>query len=172
MRLEGESYMISQQIKEHILDLLNQAHVEYKVFQHKPVFSYEDAEEVAKETGYFGTEGKSLVLKIDESFIVYVTIQGKKVNFDAIKDILGVKKVRLVSAEELQENFGAVPGCAYPFGFEEKFAIYVDPVIFEQEWFVFSPCLPNFTVQAKGAELKNVFANLKNDVTETTEFNQ
>lgn len=159
------------QIKDHMLELLTQVGVEYKVFEHAPILSYEDAERVQKEAGYIGTEGKSLVLKTDDTFIVYMTIQGQKVNFDAIKDTLQVNKVRLASAEELQEHFGAQPGCAYPFGFDEKYAIYVDPVVYEQEWLVFSPCLPTLTVQAKGAQLRNIFDTLSNRVIETEEFN-
>jgi len=160
------------QVKEYMLNLLTQAGVEYKVFEHRPILSYEDAEAVQKEAGYIGTEGKSLVLKADDTFIIYFTIQGKKVNFDAIKEMLQVKKVRLATAEELQEYFGAQPGCAYPFGFDQKYTIYVDPIVYEQEWMVFSPCLPTFTVQAKAVELKKVFDSLPNKVVETGEFNQ
>lgn len=161
----------SEEVKNKMISMLDSSRVEYKLFQHQPVFSYEDAEKAAQETGYIGTEGKSLVMKADDSFIVYVTIQGKKVNFDAIKEKLDVKKVRLASPEELQEYFGAQPGCAYPFGFDAQYAIYVDPIVYQQEWFVFSPCLPNFTVQAKGSDLKKVFDSLENHVEETEEFN-
>ena len=161
----------SVQIKDHMLDLMTQVGVEYKVFEHKPILSYEDAAEVQKEVGYVGTEGKSLVLKVDDKCIVYVTIQGKKVNFQAIKDELGVNKVRLATAEELQEYFGAQPGCAYPFGFNEEYSIYVDPIVYMQNWLVFSPCLPTFTIQAKGEDLKKVFDLLPNKVIETEKFN-
>lgn len=160
----------AEEVKNTIVSMLDKNGVEYKIFQHKPIFSYEEAEEAKKETGFFGTEGKSLVLKTDDTFIVLVTIQGKKTNFDAIKQLLGVKKVRLASPEELQEYFGAQPGCAYPFAFDAKYQIFVDPTIYQQEWFVFSPCLPNFTVQAKGEDLKRVFTSLENKVQETSDL--
>ena len=162
----------SEFIKNKITTMLEQTGVEFTLFEHRPILSYADAEEVQKEAGYIGTEGKSLVLKVEDTFIVYVTIQGQKVNFDSIKDMLQVNKVRLASPEELEEYFGAQPGCAYPFGFDGQYAIYVDPVIYEQEWLVFSPCLPTFTVQAKGLELKKVFDTLPNRVVATKEFNQ
>lgn len=158
-------------VKNKIITLLDERYVTYKLFQHKPILSYEDAENAQKKYGWTGTEGKSLVIKADDSFIIYFTLQGQKVNFDRIKTMVGLKKVRLASAEELEENFGAVPGSAYPFGFDEKFAIYIDPAVYKQEWVVFSPCLPTFTVQAKGNELQKVFTSLKNTVTETEEFN-
>lgn len=127
---------------------------------------------VQKETGFTGTEGKCLVLKTGDIFIVYVTLQGNRANFDNIKQTLGVDKIRLASQEELKEYFGAEPGCAYPFGFSKEIDIYVDPKIYEQVWFLFSPVLPTKTIQAKGKDLKKVFNNLENKVTEVENFNQ
>lgn len=153
--------------------LLDENGVEYKLFSHKTALSYDDLAEVQKETGFFGTEGKCMVLKLGNGqFIVYVTIQGERVNFNAIKDTLKVDKVRLASADELKEYFGAEPGCAYPFGFSKEFEVFVDPQIYEQEWFLFSPVLPTKTIQAKGNDLKKVFDHLDNKVTEVQNFNQ
>lgn len=161
----------SQEVFEKVINLLDEAKVEYKLFSHKPALTYEDLAEVQKETGFIGTEGKCMVLKADDNFVVYITLQGNKVNFDAIKSTLDVKKVRLASPEELKEYFGAEPGCAYPFGFASDYDIYIDPKIYDQEWFLFSPVLPSKTVQAQGSDLKKVFDNLTNRVTETLNFN-
>lgn len=155
-----------------LIRLLNENEVEYKLFNHKAALTYEDLAEVQKETGFFGTEGKCMVLRGDDKFVVYVTTQGNRVNFDAIKEVIGVNKVRLATPEELKEYFGAEPGCAYPFGFDKRYDLYVDPKIYEQEWFLFSPVLPTKTVQAKGADLKKVFDNIDNKVTEVINFNQ
>ena len=155
-----------------LIRLLDENKIEYKLFSHKAALTYEDLEQVQKETGFFGTEGKCMVLKADDKFIVYVTMQGKRVNMDTIKDTLNVSKVRLAIPEELKENFGAEPGCAYPFGFSKDINVFVDPTIYEQDWFLFSPVLSTKTVQAKGSDLKKVFSNLENKVTEVRNFNQ
>lgn len=155
-----------------LISLLDGNKVEYKLFSHKAALTYEDLADVQKETGFFGSEGKCMVLKVDDKFVVYVTIQGNKVNFDTIKESLGVNKIKLATPEELKEYFGAEPGCAYPFGFDKQYDIYVDPKIYEQEWFLFSPVLPTKTVQAKGSDLKKVVDSLDNKVTEVTNFNQ
>ena len=154
-----------------LIKLLDENAVEYKLFSHKAALTYEDLLEVQKETGFVGTEGKCMVLKIDEKFVVYVTLQGKRLNFDSIKEYLNASKVRLATPEELKEYFGAEPGCAYPFGFDSQHDVYADPNIYNQEWFLFSPVLPTKTVQAKGADLKKVFDNLENKVVEVTAFN-
>lgn len=160
------------QIYEKLISLLDNNNVEYKLFSHKEALTYEELSEVQKETGFFGTEMKCMVLKAGEQFFVYITLQGRRVNFDAIKEKLEVKKVRLALPEELDKHFGAKPGCAYPFGFDFQYDIYVDPRIYEQEWVLFSPVLPTKTVQAKGADLKKVFSVLENKVLESDNFNQ
>ena len=162
----------TNQIYKKLIGLLDSNQVEYKLFSHKEALTWEDIETVQKETGFFGTETKCMVLKAGDKLIVYITLQGKRVNFDAIKVALGVNKVRLSTSEELNEYFGAKPGCAYPFGFDKQYDIYVDPAIYEQERMLFSPVVPTQTVQAKGADLKRVFDSLENKVKEVTSFNQ
>lgn len=157
---------------ESLIRLLDSNNVEYKLFSHREALTWEELEQVQKETGFFGTEMKCMVLKADENLIVYITLQGKRLNFEAIKERLQIKKVRLSTPEELMEYFGAKPGCAYPFGFEPQYDIYVDPSIFEREWMLFSPVFPTKTVQAKGADLKRVFDSLQNKVVEATGFNE
>ncbi|MCL5784879.1 MAG: YbaK/EbsC family protein [Patescibacteria group bacterium] len=152
--------------------LLDINKVEYKLFTHKATFTYEDLAEVQRETGFTGTEGKCLVLKAGDKFVVYVTLQGNRANFDVIKQILVIDKIRLASPDELKEYFGAKPGCAYPFGFSKDVDIYVDLKIYETDWFLFSPVLPTKTIQAKGRDLENVFSYLENRVTEVNNFNQ
>lgn len=68
-----------------LIDLLDSNHVEYKLFSHKEALTWEELAEVQKETGFFGTEMKCMVLKAGDKFIVYITLQGKRLNFDAIK---------------------------------------------------------------------------------------
>lgn len=155
-----------------LIKLLDDSRVEYKLFEHRVALTYEDLAAVQKETGFFGTEGKCMVLKAGDDFIIYVTLQGKRTNMESVKEILGVSKIKLATPEELKEFFGAEPGCAYPFGFDKKYAVFVDPKIYEQEWFLFSPVLPTMTVQAKGSDLKRVFSNLENQVKEVSDWNQ
>ena len=160
----------SEEVCGKITGLLDSSGAEYKLFSHKPAFTYAELEQARKETGFFGTEGKCLVLKTGESFVVLVTIFSKKVDFNKVKEKLGISKIRLAAKEELKERFGAEPGCAYPFGFESEFGIFVDPEAYSQEWFLFSPAVPSRTVQVRGADLKKVFGSLPNRVSETGEF--
>lgn len=161
-----------EEIYLNLIKLLDENQVNYKLFTHKAALTYEDLTQVQKETGFVGTEGKCMVIKIDDRFIVYVTIQSKRLNFDSIKNALQANELRLATPEELKENFGAKPGCAYPFGFSNNIDIFIDPEVYKQDWLLFSPVLPTKTVQAKGEDLKRVFNQLPNKVTEVTNFNE
>ncbi len=154
------------------INLLDANKVNYKLFQHKPVFSYEDSVAAQKATGFIGTEGKCLVLKGGGKFFVYITRQGNRMNFEKVKEKLFTDKIKLATPEELREYFGAEPGCAYPFGFDSSIDIYADSELFKEEWILFSAVLPTVTVQIKGNDLRNVFCNLDNKVEEVTNFNQ
>lgn len=149
-----------------VLNLLDKNNVNYKLFTHKPAFNYKELLEAQKQTGFFGTEMKCLVLKSEENFIVYVTTQGNKIDFDKIKEFMGIKELKLATSKELKEEFGAEPGCAYPFGFSKEVPIFIDPIIYTQDWLLFSPVLPDKTIQAKASELKKVFDRLDNKTVE------
>jgi len=149
-----------------IISLLEDSGAEYELFEHRAALTYADLEAVQKEAGFFGTEGKCMVIKVEGRFIVYVTTFGNKINFDLIKEKLEVQKVRLASPEELKEYFGAEPGCAYPFGFDKNIDIFVDPEIYKVEWFLFSPIFPIKTIQIKGKDLKKIFEISGNNIEE------
>jgi len=154
-----------------LINLLDKNDVEYKLFSHREALSWEELAAVQRESGFSGTEMKCMVLSADGELLVYVTLQGKRLNFDAIRNKLEAKKVRLSTPEELKDHFGAKPGCAYPFGFDAKFKIFIDPDIYSEDWLLFSPVLPTQTVQAKGSDLKRVFSSLENKVEEAGDFN-
>ncbi len=162
----------AQNIHDKLIALLDSNKVQYKLFTHEVALTYEDLVNVQKEAGFFGIEAKCMVLKTDSNFIIYITIQGKRVDFDSVKTMLNVTKLSLATPEDLNKYFGAQPGCAYPFAFDDKYDIYVDPIIYTQDWLLFSPVLPTETIQAKGQDLKRVFDSLKNKVHEVTSFNQ
>lgn len=155
-----------EEIYKNILNLLKNHKAEYKLFSHKAAFSYEELNAAKKETGFTGTEGKCLVVKTKNDFIVCVTFQGKKLDFSKLGKILNEKTIRLARPEELKEYFGAEPGCAYPFGFDEFIDIYLDPEIYIQSWFLFSLVFPTKTIQIKGSSLKKIFSKLKNKIVE------
>lgn len=155
-----------QQARARIVDALDQANATYHLFTHRPILSYEDAEAARIESGFTGTESKSMVIRSGDSLLVYVTLAGKRVDFKALRAPVGGPKPKLVTDDELREHFGAEPGNAYPLGFDATIPVFVDPDVFAQEWLLFSPAVPTETVQLRGADLRAVYALLGNSLEE------
>ncbi len=157
--------------KQRMLDQMDAVGADYKVYTHRPIRNYDDAELARQESGFAGTESKSLVLKSGEDVIVYATLAGRRIDFKAVRAHLGGPKPKILGDEELWFRFAAEPGAAYPFGFNANVRIYVDPAIYDEEWLLLSLVLPSETVQIRGSDIRKIFARVANPVEEVTTFN-
>ena len=131
--------------------------IAYEWYEHKPVLSYEDAEEVAAEVGYTGTESKSLFLRGKKTggYYIFFTVQGEKMDAKLIKELTG-EKTSVCSGAEMQEVLGCFPGCVSPFGHEDSVTLIIDELVYDTEKLVFSPGVPNKTVVIRTADLKTI----------------
>ncbi|MGI8485222.1 MAG: YbaK/EbsC family protein [Thermomicrobiales bacterium] len=117
----------SRRAHDGILAQLGRIGADFSVFTHRPIRSYEDAELARQESGFSGTESKSMVLKSGDATFVYVMLAGRRVDFKAMRARIGGPKPKILTDEELIEKMGAEPGSAFPFGFGPEIPIYVDP---------------------------------------------
>jgi Ala-tRNA(Pro) deacylase len=158
--------------RQRMLDALDAVGADYKLYVHRPIRNYDDAELARQESGFEGTESKSMVLKSGDDVFVYMTLAGQRVDMKGIRAHLGGPKPKIVGDEELMARFAAEPGAAYPFGFGEDVPIYVDPAVYREEWLLLSAVLPTETLQVRGEDLRKVFNHVPNQVEEVTTFNQ
>ena len=103
-----------------------------------------------------------VVCRTTAGLAVVVTLAGQRVDTGAVKRLLGTKRVSIASADELRETFGAEPGAAYPFAFAADIPIVVDPLIYAEDWVLYSAGPPTHTLQLRGADLRALFASLPN----------
>ncbi len=162
----------SQQAHAEILAQLERVGATYTIFTHRPIRNYEDAELARQESGFSGSESKSLVLKSGDAIFVYVTLAGRRVDIKAMRTHIGGAKPKILTDEELAEKMGAEPGSAFPFGFGSEIPIYVDPEVYTHEWILISPAIPTETIQMRGSDLEKIYAGLENRIEEVTTFNQ
>jgi len=88
--------------------------VEFDEFRHAPTRT---SEESAKARGEeLSNGGKALLIKVGDAFELFVLPADRRLNSRAIRDELGVRRIRFASAEELLELTGLVPGSVPPFG--------------------------------------------------------
>lgn len=152
------------EVYDNIIQLLKEHGVAYQEYDHAPILSYEDAEREKARHGWEGTESKNVFLKgADGRYYVFATVQGQRVDFSGLKALLGTK-LSLASGDEVKEFSGCVPGCVAPFGFTPDITVVVDPMLFRQDAYLFSPGVTTKTVRLKPTELKRVFSTLPNRV--------
>jgi prolyl-tRNA editing enzyme YbaK/EbsC (Cys-tRNA(Pro) deacylase) len=107
---------------------LARAGVPYQELHHEPALTSAASARARGEDLCIG--GKALVLKVGERVALFVLSATRKLDSAAIKSHFGVKKLRFVSAAELHELTGLVPGAVPPFGAPIlPLALYVDPSI-------------------------------------------
>ena len=111
-----------------ICKYLESKSIAFKKVNHEPTFT---SEESAKARGEdLSTGGKAILMKIDESFLLFVLSASKKIDSKKIKSHLKAKKTRFSTSEELFTLTSLVPGSVPPFGIPLfSFKLYLDKSI-------------------------------------------
>lgn len=97
-----------------ITEWLDRESVAYRAIHHEPTRTSEESARVRGEALEIG--GKALLLKVGESFHLFVLSAVRKLDSQAVKERFGVRKVRFADAAELLAQTGLVPGSVPPFG--------------------------------------------------------
>ncbi|CEL97687.1 unnamed protein product [Vitrella brassicaformis CCMP3155] len=115
-------------------------------YVHEPSYTSEESARLRGERLEIG--GKALLMKAKDDFCLFVFSAARKADFKAIKKILGVKSLRLATAEELldltreadsPDGSGCVPGSVPPFGMPIlPFRLFVDPSVKENSQIAFN----------------------------------
>ena len=96
-----------------IKTFLDENNVSYEFKEHEPVRTSEEAATVRGDDIRIGA--KAMVLKADNDFLMVVLSAAKKIDSKTLKEILGVKKLRFATPEEVMEKTGCIPGGVPPF---------------------------------------------------------
>jgi Ala-tRNA(Pro) deacylase len=124
-------------VLETIRALLNEAGAVYREVHHPPTFTSEDSARERGEDMRIG--GKALLLKVNDTFRLFVLSAAKQLDSSAIKTRFAAKKTRFATPEELRELTGLLPGSVPPFGAPVlPFALFVDDSVLENEKIAFN----------------------------------
>ena len=121
-----------------ILDnLLNARNISYRSYNHPPTYTAQETAEALHTTGY--EIAKSVVLKVDDRFVIAVLPACQKVNLSRFRQQLDVTNVRLATENELQFiaplcDRGSIPPIGNLFGQP----VYVSTSLAEDEVISFS----------------------------------
>ena len=129
---------MSHTLVESIRNLLNQAEIDYDEETHDAVST---AEEAAAARGCPVEIGaKSIVLKTDDEFRLFVLSGAAALRSSSIRRELGVRRTRFATEEELLALTGVSPGAVPPFGEPIlPLQLFVDPGLFDHDRIAFTP---------------------------------
>ena len=116
---------------ETIKNRLDQENILYKVKEHEPVWTSEQAAIVrghSKEEG-MKRGAKAMVIRSESKFYQFVLPGNKKLDFKKIKAILNTESASLATAEEVERVIGCTPGAVPPCGTLFDIPTYVDKTL-------------------------------------------
>lgn len=120
-----------------IKEWLDSRSITYREVQHAPTTTSEESAKARGEDISVG--GKALLLKVDDSFKLFVLSAALRVDAGRIRRHLGARKLRFATPEELHEFTGLVPGAVPPFGEPiTPFELYVDSSVARNDRIAFN----------------------------------
>lgn len=121
---------------------LNENKIKYETVSHRKVFTAIDKAATLKIKPKLS--GKTLVLKIDNDFVMALIPANKNLNKEALKKIINIQRKKLGSAVIKKIDFatekqikkvlkGAKIGAVIPFGSIWKKTIFIDKIFFKEQ---------------------------------------
>lgn len=128
----------AEQVLQSIRDLLTSLPCPFREVHHPPTRTSEESAAARGEPLRIG--GKALLLKTeDDQYRLFVLPADAKLDSQAVRQQLGLKKTRFATPEELLALTGLVPGSVPPFGRPIlPFDLYVDQGIAENDRIAFN----------------------------------
>jgi len=130
--------------------LLNRNNVKYKIQEHLPVHTSEDAARIRNVDIKSGA--KSMIVKADNNFYNFVVSAAKKLDWKKINLLLKTKKSRLASPEEVLKVMNCEIGSVPPFGNIHNLKVYCDPSLLENEFIDFNAGLLTASIRMKSKD--------------------
>lgn len=135
-----------------IKDLLDRNGILYEVSEHEPVYTSEQAARVRGVELKTGV--KALVLKTKEGdFVMGLVAADRRIDMKKLAKIVGTRRLRLASQEEVQKRTGCEIGSVHPFGNLHDLPTYLDISILESDMVNFNAGLHTVSIQMKARDL-------------------
>lgn len=156
MSPEGSSPKGDAVVRAAVLRLLTDARTPFERIEHPPVSS---AEEAAQARGTPLERGvKAILFKIDRDFAIFAMNAACALHSAKVRKVLGVRRTRFASRDELLAMTGLAPGGVPPFGEPVlPFPLYADPSVFVAETLVFTAGRTT-SIQLASADYRDVAA--------------
>ena len=137
-QLRGEvKHRMPEKIVDRIKSMLASHPISFREVHHEPTRTSGESAKARGEDISIG--GKAILMKLDDTFKLFVLSAAKKIDSQKIKVRFGAKKLRFATPEELSQLTGLVPGAVPPFGRPIlPFDLYVDTSVTLNEKIAFN----------------------------------
>lgn len=144
-------------VHQSIRDLLAAQGVRYTEVFHAAVRTAAEAADARGRPVEIGA--KSIVLKTDGTFRLFVMSGGAAMRSRLIRKHLGVSRTRFATAEELLDLTGLRPGCVPPFGQPIlPLELFADPGLLAHETIAFTPGIHTASILLPADDWRRVAA--------------
>ena len=138
-----------------IKKLLDSNNKEYKLSEHEPVYTSEQAAKVRGADLKTGV--KALVLKTQESkFILALVAADRRVDFKKLAKHVNTKSLKLAKPDEVLKRTNCEIGSVHPFGILHNLVTYMDSSVLENEYVEFNIGIHTKSIRMKSKDLVEV----------------
>ena len=126
-----------------VLDKLNELGIPFQIVEHEPVLTTEQADRFIE--GIEGVRTKTMFLtnKKKRNFYLVIIDDAKRLDMDVFKEIVEENRIKMASAETLNDKMMLLPGTVSPFGLlnnrDKDIQVYFDQEIVSEERMCFHP---------------------------------
>lgn len=151
-----------------VKDKLDELDIEFKIVEHPPAFTTEEADKYIE--GHEGVRTKSMFLtdRKKRNFYLVILDDYKRLDMDLFKDIVDEKKIKMASENSLMEKMKLPAGTVSPFGLlnneDHDIKFFMDKEISDQEIMTFHPNTNEKTLFIKTKDLYKFLDNIGYEV--------
>ena len=126
-----------------VVDRLNELGIPFQIVEHEPVLTTEQADRFIE--GIEGVRTKTMFLtnKKKRNFYLVIIDDVKRLDMDVFKEIVEENRIKMASAETLNDKMMLLPGTVSPFGLlnnrDKDIQVYFDQEIVSEERMCFHP---------------------------------
>ena len=126
-----------------VADTLNELGITFQIVEHEPALTTEQADRFIE--GIEGVRTKTMFLtnKKKRNFYLVIIDDAKRLDMDVFKEIVEENRIKMASAETLNDKMMLLPGTVSPFGLlnneDKDIQVYFDQEIVSEERICFHP---------------------------------
>lgn len=146
---EGET-----EVTKKIIELLRSKNIDFEILEHPPVTT---SSEAAGARGSRISQGaKAIIVRANEQFYHLIISAAVPLDNNKLRKVLGTRRVRFATSEELFELTGCFPGAVPPFGNLFGLPVFMDNALLSEEIVYFNCGSHTVSLRMSRADLQSV----------------